>query len=313
MKLIFLPGPAAESTTLDSAKFAHKAICLMALLSPFMAGAGLVWLLSVSERSELGQQMLSQWRAQLSQQESLVNQAQTQIIDELSGITLQVAELEARIIRLDALGEQIATKAQLDDGEFDFSLRPALGGPKLEAVNGDLIAINNDLPLTKLLAELNAHVEKSEQELTLLDKQLAAKELRLEAFVAGKPIKKGWMSSSYGHRIDPFSGHKAWHDGVDFAGAEGSDVIAVAGGIVTDASSRSGYGKMVELNHGNGYVTRYAHNHSLTVKVGDIVEKGQVIALMGSSGRSTGPHVHFEVLRNGKSVNPERYIYRASL
>ena len=103
------------------------------------------------------------------------------------------------------------------------------------------------------------------------------------------------------------------HDGVDFAGAEGSDVIAVAGGIVTDASSRSGYGNIVELNHGNGYVTRYAHNHSLTGKVGDIVEKGQVIALMGRSGRSTGPHVHFEVLRNGKSVNPERYIYRAGL
>ena len=313
MKLIFLPGPAAESTILDSAKLAHKAIFLMVLLLPFMAGASLVWLLSVSERSELSRQILSQWRAQLSQQESMVIRAETQIVDELSGITLHVAELEARVIRLDALGEQIASKAQLDDGEFDFSLRPALGGPKVEAFSGDLISINNDLPLTKLLAELSSHVEKSEQELTLLDKQLAAKELRLEAFVAGKPIKKGWMSSSYGHRIDPFSGRKAWHDGVDFAGAEGSDVIAVAGGIVTEASSRSGFGNIVELNHGNGYITRYAHNHSLAVKVGDIVEKGQVIALMGSSGRSTGPHVHFEVLRNGKSVNPERYIYRASL
>ena len=313
MKLIFLPGPGAESTTLDSSRLAHKAIGLMMLLLPFMAGAGLIWVVSVSERSELGQQMLSQWRLQLAQQESLVSQAQTQIIDELSGITLQVAELEARIIRLDALGEQVATKAELNNGEFDFSLRPALGGPKIETDNSDLIAINNDLPLTKMLAELNAHVEKSEQELILLDKQLAAKELRLEAFVAGKPIKKGWMSSSYGHRIDPFNGRKAWHDGVDFAGAEGSDVIAVAGGIVTVASSRRGYGNIVELNHGNGYVTRYAHNSSLTVKVGDIVEKGQVIALMGSSGRSTGPHVHFEVLRNGKSVNPERYIYRASL
>ena len=116
MKLIFLPGATSESTTLDSAKFMHKAICLMALLLPFMAGAGLVWFLSASERSQLGHQMLSQWRAQLSQQESLVNQAQTKFIDELSSITLQVAELEARVIRLDALGEQIATKAQLDDG-----------------------------------------------------------------------------------------------------------------------------------------------------------------------------------------------------
>ncbi len=313
MKLIFLPGPGAQSTTLDTSRSAHKAIFLVILLLPFIAGAGLVWLLSVSERSEIGRQMLLQWRAQLSEQESIVNLAQTQISDELSGITLKVAELEARVIRLDALGEQVAITAQLDNGEFDFSLRPALGGPRNGRVTSDLIAINTDLPLTKMLANLSSHVAKSEQELILLDEQLAAKELRVEAFITGKPIKKGWMSSSYGHRIDPFSGRKAWHDGVDFAGADGSDVIAVAGGIVIDASSRGGYGTFVELNHGNGYVTRYAHNRSLNVQVGDIVEKGQVIALMGSSGRSTGPHVHFEILRNGKSVNPERYIYRASL
>ena len=121
------------------------------------------------------------------------------------------------------------------------------------------------------------------------------------------------MSSAFGERTDPFSGKSAWHQGVDFAGKADSDVIAVAGGVVTSVATRTGYGKTIELNHGSGYITRYAHNKMPMVRVGDVVKKGEVIAKMGSTGRSTGPHVHFEVIRNGKPMNPERYIYRASL
>jgi murein DD-endopeptidase MepM/ murein hydrolase activator NlpD len=160
---------------------------------------------------------------------------------------------------------------------------------------------------------LVTHIDNREQQLAMLDKQLAARDTRLQTFVAGKPVTKGWMSSSFGRRTDPFSGKQSWHEGVDFAGDAGVDVIAVASGVVTHAGRKSGYGNIVELNHGNGYVTRYAHNDTHRVSTGDIVEKGQVIATMGSSGRSTGPHVHFEVLKNGEPMNPERYIYRASL
>ena len=118
------------------------------------------------------------------------------------------------------------------------------------------------------------------------------------------------MTSLFGHRTDPFKGHRAWHNGVDFAGQLGSAVVAVASGVVTWASERQGYGLIVEVNHGGGYVTRYAHNQSNLVDVGDVVKKGQVIASMGSSGRSTGPHVHFEVYKNGKSVDPASYVDR---
>ncbi|MBL4638591.1 MAG: M23 family metallopeptidase, partial [Proteobacteria bacterium] len=120
----------------------------------------------------------------------------------------------------------------------------------------------------------------------------------------------GWISSYYGKRIDPFTGKKAFHKGLDLAGKAGSGIHTVADGMVTWIGKRSGYGALVEVDHGNGYVTRYAHNKTIKVKVGDKVNKGQVIALMGSTGRSTGPHVHFEILRDGKNINPYNFVKR---
>jgi len=130
--------------------------------------------------------------------------------------------------------------------------------------------------------------------------------------LAGRPISRGWMSSRFGRRVDPITGAMAWHAGVDFAGKEGADVIAVASGVVVFAGVRSGYGKMIELNHGGGYKTRYGHHQDLLVEAGDVVKRGQVIGSIGSTGRSTGPHVHFEVLKNGKKVDPKRYVARRS-
>jgi murein DD-endopeptidase MepM/ murein hydrolase activator NlpD len=128
--------------------------------------------------------------------------------------------------------------------------------------------------------------------------------------VAGKPVAGGWVSSHFGYRSDPFTGHRAWHKGVDIAGKTGTDVVAVAAGVVTRADNVTGYGNMVEIDHGEGYVTRYGHNKENKVKAGDLIEKGQVIAAMGSTGRSTGSHVHFEVYKNGRVVDPSSYIQR---
>ena len=129
--------------------------------------------------------------------------------------------------------------------------------------------------------------------------------------VQGRPVTWGWLSSKYGNRVDPLTGKTAWHSGVDFAGHDGSDVIAVASGVVTFAGKRSGYGKLVEISHPDGLVTRYAHHKELVVSTGDVVKKGETIGKMGSTGRSTGPHVHFEVLKNGRTVDPTRYVARA--
>jgi murein DD-endopeptidase MepM/ murein hydrolase activator NlpD len=124
----------------------------------------------------------------------------------------------------------------------------------------------------------------------------------------GRPVQECWISSYFGRRADPFTGYSAVHKGLDFAGQAGDRVTSVAAGLVTYAGDRAGYGQMVEINHGNGLATRYCHNEKLLVKQGDMVRKGQDVALMGSTGHSTGPHLHFEVLKNGTQVDPLRFI-----
>ncbi len=156
--------------------------------------------------------------------------------------------------------------------------------------------------------KLAAQVEDRAQQLSLLESMLMTRGLEKEVLPEGRPITSGWLSSYFGMRTDPFTGRQERHKGVDFAGKAGSDVVAVAAGVVTWAGRRFGYGQLVEINHGNGYTTRYGHNQKIKVQVGDAVKKGQALALMGSTGRSTGPHVHFEVLRDGKPVDPMQYI-----
>jgi murein DD-endopeptidase MepM/ murein hydrolase activator NlpD len=157
-----------------------------------------------------------------------------------------------------------------------------------------------------------AHSKFGKHEGVELETLIVDRNMQDDVFIAGRPVTKGWMSSRFGSRNDPITGRNAWHNGVDFAGKEGADVVTVAAGVVVYAAVRNGYGKMVEINHGGGFSTRYGHHKELIVKVGDIVKKGQVVALMGSSGRSTGPHVHFEVYKNGRVVDPSSYIHRAS-
>lgn len=249
------------------------------------------------------------WNENLSQQKSEVKETKRQAQEKLSALTLRVAELQARIVRLDALGERLTTIAKLDSGEFDFSQVPALGGPE---TTDDFGAAYQPPGFLDVIDNLTNQIEDREQQLETLEALMAKRKIQSDIFIAGRPVKKGWMSSRYGRRTDPFNGKVAWHQGVDFAGKEDADIVSVAAGVVTWSSDRSGYGLMVEVNHGGGFSTRYAHNKNNLVKVGDVVKKGQVVALMGSSGRSTGPHVHFEVFKNGRPVDPASYIHRAA-
>ena len=248
------------------------------------------------------------WVAALEEQEQEVESAKQEAERTLAALTLRVGELQARLVHLDALGERLTTMAKLDNGEFDFSRAPALGGPEHD--------LEEESPRENefrfLLEELGAKIEDRQQQLDTLEALLAKRKLQSDVFLAGRPIKSGWMSSKFGRRSDPFTGRIAWHEGVDFAGKEGSDIVSVAAGVVTWSGKRYGYGQLVEVNHGNGFSTRYAHCKENLVKVGDVVKKGQVVALMGSSGRSTGPHVHFEVYKHGRPVDPSTYIHRAS-
>lgn len=248
------------------------------------------------------------WQEVLSQQETDLAQVKQELDQKLAAMTLRVAELQARLVRLDALGERLTSMAKLDNGEFDFSRMPAVGGPELN-IEGEVV---DEPEFQQMLDQLSAQIDDRQQQLETLEALLAKRKLQNDVFLAGRPINRGWMSSRFGRRTDPFTGHVAWHGGVDFAGKEGSDIVAVASGVVTWAGERYGYGNLVEINHGNGFKTRYGHCKEALVKVGDVVKKGQIVALMGSSGRSTGPHVHFEVYKHGRAVDPSTYIHRAS-
>jgi murein DD-endopeptidase MepM/ murein hydrolase activator NlpD len=159
-----------------------------------------------------------------------------------------------------------------------------------------------------MVDELQSQLSSREQQLGVLENLILTRELNKQVYPEGRPVQEGFISSYFGQRADPFTGYTATHKGIDFAGPEGTSVISVAAGLVTFAGDRAGYGNMVEVNHGNGMVTRYGHNEKLLVKQGEMIRKGQEVALMGSTGRSTGPHLHFEVVKNGIQVDPLRFI-----
>lgn len=252
--------------------------------------------------------MVSTLQKELNKYQSSLERVRLDSEENMNALASRLGELKAHVIRLDALGERLIDKAKLDKGEFDFDNSPGQGGPKSKA-DGESISGPDFM---KGLDELSARLEHSSLQLGILESMLMNRELHDEVYPTGRPIKRGWISSYFGYRTDPFTGRRTHHDGIDLAGKKGSDVIAVAGGVVTWAGKRYGYGNLVEINHGNGYVTRYGHNKSVEVKVGEPVKKGDTIAKMGSTGRSTGPHVHFEVIRNGRTVDPMKYVRASS-
>jgi murein DD-endopeptidase MepM/ murein hydrolase activator NlpD len=161
-----------------------------------------------------------------------------------------------------------------------------------------------------MLDDLTRQIKDRERQLSVLESLISTRNLSRQIVPGGRPVTSGWISSYFGQRPDPFTGRTAFHRGLDFAGPAGAEVVAVAAGVVTYTKERFGYGRVVEINHGNGYVTRYAHNQRILVSLGDTVQKGQPIALIGSTGRSTGPHLHFEVLKQGRAVDPMSFVRR---
>jgi murein DD-endopeptidase MepM/ murein hydrolase activator NlpD len=209
-------------------------------------------------------------------------------------------------LRLNALGGRLTRMAGLDAREFNFSVEAAMGGPEKA---GDSL---NPPDLLSSLDKLTKEIERQQERLATLENLLLDRKLNAAVTPSGWPVGGGWISSGFGVRADPFSGHQAVHDGVDIASHLGSPVLAVGDGVVSHSGEKAGYGVLVEVTHESGLITRYAHTSATLVKVGDRVKKGQSIALVGSSGRSTGPHLHFEVVRNGRAVNPMKYLQQAS-
>src|SRR5215467_9991304 len=206
----------------------------------------------------------------------------TQLQERVDAMAMRLGQVNAHMIRLDALGKRLTDMANIDQREFDFDSEPPTGGPE------DSDGVGAEIPdLTGMLDQLERKADLRDAQLAALENVILSRDLTQQIRPAGKPTKSGFISSYFGERQDPFTGHEAFHRGVDFAGVAGSEVVSVAAGVVTWAGARSGYGSLIEINHGNGYVTRYGHNQRVLVKVGDTVTRGQAVALMGSTGRST--------------------------
>lgn len=247
----------------------------------------------------------AQLRAELEQQQAIVDATQRSLQQNLDALSLRLGQMNAHVVRLDALGTRLTQMAGLKDGEFDFTSAPSLGGPEEPLASTEAMQISG---VVGALDVLDQQLADRGRQLTVLEDLLLNRKLRDEVHPEGRPVTAGYVSSQFGSRTDPFTGRRAFHKGVDFAGREGAEVVAVASGVVIWSGERYGYGQLVEINHGNGYVTRYAHNVDNLVAVGDTVRRGQVIARMGDTGRATGPNLHFEVLLNDRPVDPLTYV-----
>lgn len=266
--------------------------------------AGLVVLgVRVSKHEAVDSAVIENWQGTITEHRSELDGLQQQALAKNDALTNQLSKMQGRLWRIEALAAHMRDLSGLQDDEFNFEQTVAQGGPLAEEAR-EFAWVDLQTQLNQLALQL----DRREKELGILDTVMVELQRSEQVQLSGRPIAKGWLSSAYGNRMDPITGQPAWHAGVDFAGSQGSDVLAVASGVVVFADRRDGYGKLVEINHGNGVSTRYGHHDKLLVKAGEIVKKGDVIGLMGSSGRSTGPHVHFEVLRNGRNIDPTRFI-----
>jgi len=278
---------------------------VLAVIAVIVGGAFTLGLqLGKGVHHELALAETTRFAALLTQQKQEIAGLKQQLQLRIDAMAMRIGEVNAHVIRLDALGKRLTEMADIDSREFDFDRDPPSGGPEGEGVSAQIP------DLSQMLAQLERRADLRESQLAALENVILTRELKEEIHPEGRPVSTGYISSYFGERSDPFDGREAFHKGVDFAGNMGSDVVAVAAGVVTWAGERSGYGKLIEINHGDGYATRYAHNERTLVAVGQTVKRGESVALMGSTGHSTGPHVHFEVLHNGRPVDPLSFIGR---
>ncbi len=303
MNIIIVPRPHGRSYCIRGNYwylFAVPALVLAALVGGAVATG--YYLAAQQAQAPI----IARWKQDIREQRQQLMVTVQETEANIDALSQRLGSLQAHVNRLNALGSRLVDVAKLDAEEFDFSDPPGLGGPAEAGDQGTTV-----VALDAALEALAEQLQDREAKLRVLDQLIMNRNLHAEVFPSGRPIRKGWMSSHYGKRSDPFTGKQEFHKGVDFAGKRGSEVIAVAAGVVTWAGKRSGYGNLVEIDHGGHYATRYGHNQQILVGIGDTVKKGQVIAKMGNTGRSTGPHVHFEVLKDGRAVNPARYIRAA--
>ena len=238
--------------------------------------------------------------ASLHQDEKKRSELETR--ENLNALAAKVGELQARILRLDAFGERLAKAAGVKREEFHFSENPGQGGP---APAGRELTVGE---FQQMLDSISRTLDDRSDKFGVLDSLLLDDRLARKTVPTTLPVAMGYYSSNYGYRLDPITGRSTFHTGVDLHATVGTPVMAAAGGVVSLAAYNGEYGNMIDVDHDNGLTSRYAHLSRSLVKVGDVVMKGQVIAMVGITGRTTGPHLHFEVREKGIPLNPNKFL-----
>ncbi len=299
MNIILVSGRLAKAHTINlGAKHIAGAAGSVLLSVVVLACAiNFVMIRFASDLPFMKNQVLSIQQTQQTENESYMR-------DNLNAMAQRLGQMQAQLLRLDTLGERLAKLAGFKLQDFQFNEVPGRGGapssvPSRDASLGDL---------SRQVDQLTRQVDDRGDTLSILESLLTRESAKKKLIPTMMPVIGGGYNSNFGWRIDPFNGQHSYHEGIDFAGSLGTPILAAAGGVVVYAEYHAAYGNMVEVDHGNDLITRYAHASKLNVKVGEMVLRGAKIAEMGSTGRSTGTHLHFEVRQRGVSVNPAQFL-----
>lgn len=258
----------------------------------------------VDHEAAADEQYHQKWKRDIEEQQAQVSLARENAEYSLEVLSAQLSTMRAHLLRLDALGARLIKLANMSEEEFNMDESPGVGGPSMGGGHSPP-EVNDFIEELTIIGE---KLKDRNEKFSVIESMLMGSNIQAQSLPEGSPVSGGWISSLFGWRSDPMSGKREFHKGVDVAGKHGTDVLSVAAGVVTRAGKYQGYGNMIEISHGDGHITRYAHNQENFVRIGDKVEKGQKIATLGSSGRSTGPHVHFEVIYRDKHIDPKKIV-----
>ena len=267
--------------------------------------AGLLYL-AVPRAAQLKLPMLES--ALASVQEQQTRKSESFLRENINAMAIKIGQMQAQLVRLDALGERVSALAGLRPGEFRFGETPGRGGTLPTSMHSQNLSMGD---ISRQADTLSHLMDSRGDDLGILETALFDARSRKRLLPTVMPVDSTWSASSFGRRIDPFTGEYAMHEGIDFIADVGTPIFAAATGVVVFAKYHPQYGNLVEIDHGNDFVTRYAHASHIFVKLGQVVQRGTKIAEVGTTGRSTGPHLHFEVRYRGVAQNPAKFL-RAS-
>src|SRR5919204_769596 len=307
LQIILISDRLAKARSVSLSLYHLVGSALLALMLLAASTAGLYWI-SLRYATELRVPVLE--KLVLAAQEAEAERGRAYVQQNLNAMAVKLGEMQAQLTRLDALGERLSALAGIRPQEFRFSEAPGLGGAAPTQLPPQNLSLDE---FSEKLSALARHVESRNDMLGVLEAQLFEQAVKKKMLPTMMPVAAPYNASGFGRRIDPFTGQWAMHEGIDFLADMGSPVVAAAAGVVQFAGFHPQYGYMIDLDHGNDLVTRYAHLSKLLVKEGDVVLRGRKMALSGSTGRSTGPHLHFEVRFRGVSQNPAKFLVPSNI